>query len=134
MGVTTDTAITATTIGITTTTIIIVTGHGLALSTVAPATTATIETSPLFEIARVLVRLDHVASIGNGGYLHLNFRLWACLLFVLRHWHRRAVDARPQRPSSESGRSDESILLPCALAFDFLTLPAGHPFWMPTMK
>jgi hypothetical protein len=58
MGVTTDTAITATTIGITTTTIIIVTGHGLPLSTVTPATTATIETSPLFEIALVLVRLD----------------------------------------------------------------------------
>ena len=62
MGVTTDTAITATTIGITTTTIIIVTGLGLPLSTVAPATTATIETSPLSEIALVLVRLDHVAS------------------------------------------------------------------------
>jgi hypothetical protein len=46
MGVTTDTAITATTIGITTTTIIIVTGLGLPLSTVAPATTAIIETSP----------------------------------------------------------------------------------------
>jgi hypothetical protein len=56
MGVTTDTAITATTIGITTTTIIIVTGLGLPLSTVAPATTATIETSPLFEIAVMLVR------------------------------------------------------------------------------
>jgi hypothetical protein len=50
MGVTTDTAITATTIGITTTTIIIVTGLGLVLSTVTPATTATIETSPVFEI------------------------------------------------------------------------------------
>ena len=62
MGVTTDTAITATTIGITTTTIIIVTGLGLPLSTVAPATTATIETSPLFELALVLVRLNHVAS------------------------------------------------------------------------
>ena len=62
MGVTTDTAITATTIGITTTTIIIVTGIGFSLSTVAPATTATIETSPLFEIPIVLVRLDHVAS------------------------------------------------------------------------
>ena len=61
MGVTTDTAITATTIGITTTTIIIVTGLGLALSTVAPATTATIETSPLFKIAVALVRLGHVA-------------------------------------------------------------------------
>jgi len=60
MGVTTDTAITATTIGITTTTIIIVTGLGLPLSTVAPATTATIETSPLSEIALVLVRFDHV--------------------------------------------------------------------------
>jgi hypothetical protein len=84
MGVTTDTAITATTIGITTTTIIIVTGLGLALSTVAPGTTATIEISPLFEIAQVLVRFDHVASIGSGGYLHPNFRLWACLLFVLR--------------------------------------------------
>jgi len=68
MGVTTDTAITATTIGITTTTIIIVTGHGLALSTVAPATTATIETSPLFEIALVLVRFDHVAY-GTGERL-----------------------------------------------------------------
>ena len=63
MGVTTDTAITATTIGITTTTIIIVTGLGLPLSTVAPATTATIETSPLFEIALVHVRFDLVASI-----------------------------------------------------------------------
>jgi len=62
MGVTTDTAITATTIGITTTTIIIVTGLGLALSTVAPATTATIETSPLFKLALVLVCLNHVAS------------------------------------------------------------------------
>jgi hypothetical protein len=67
MGVTTDTAITATTIGITTTTIIIVTGHGLPLSTVAPTTTATIETSPLFEIAVVLVRLDLVA--GGGAAL-----------------------------------------------------------------
>ena len=63
MGVTTDTAITATTIGITTTTIIIVTGLGLALSTVAPATTATIETSPPFEIALVLACLAHVASV-----------------------------------------------------------------------
>jgi hypothetical protein len=63
MGVTTDTAITATTIGITTTTIIIVTGIGFSLSTVAPGTTATIETSPLFEIALVLVRLDHAASV-----------------------------------------------------------------------
>ena len=63
MGVTTDTAITATTIGITTTTIIIVTGIGFSLSTVALATTATIETSPFFEIASVLVRLDHVASV-----------------------------------------------------------------------
>jgi hypothetical protein len=63
MGVTTDTAITATTIGITTTTIIIVTGIGFSLSTVALATTATIETSPFFEIASVLVRLDHVASL-----------------------------------------------------------------------
>ena len=62
MGVTTDTAITATTIGITTTTIIIVIGLGLPLSTVAPATTATIETSPLFELAVVLVGLDHVSS------------------------------------------------------------------------
>ena len=62
MGVTTDTAITATTIGITTTTIIIVTGIGFSLSTVAPATTATIETSPFFEIASVLVRLDHIAK------------------------------------------------------------------------
>ena len=62
MGVTTDTAITATTIGITTTTIIIVTGLGLPLSTVAAVTTATIETSPLFKVALVLVRLDHVAS------------------------------------------------------------------------
>jgi hypothetical protein len=62
MGVTTDTAITATTIGITTATIIIVTGPGLPLSTVAPATTATIETSPLFEISPVLVRFDHVSS------------------------------------------------------------------------
>jgi hypothetical protein len=61
MGVTTDTAITATTIGITTTTIIIVTGIGFSLSTVAPATTATIETSPFFEIAPVLLRRDHVA-------------------------------------------------------------------------
>ena len=61
MGVTTDTAITATTIGITITTIIIVTGLGLPLSTVAPATTAAIETSPLFKIARLLVRRDHVA-------------------------------------------------------------------------
>ena len=61
MGVTTDTAITATTIGITTTTIIIVTGLGLPLSTVAAVTTATIETSPLFEIARVLGRLDYVS-------------------------------------------------------------------------
>jgi hypothetical protein len=59
MGVTTDTAITATTIGITTTTIIIVTGLGLPLSTVAPATTATIESPPFFEIALVFVRLDH---------------------------------------------------------------------------
>jgi len=71
MGVTTDTAITATTIGITTTTIFIVTGLGLPLSTVAPATTATIETSPLFEIARLLVRLNHVASLivnaNHGG-------------------------------------------------------------------
>ncbi len=50
MGVTTDTAITGTTIGITTTTIIIVTVIGFSLSTVAPATTATIETSPLFEV------------------------------------------------------------------------------------
>jgi len=32
----------------------------------------------------VLVRFDHVARIGSGGYLHPNFRLWACLLFVLR--------------------------------------------------
>jgi hypothetical protein len=63
MGVTTDTAITATIIGITTTTIIIVTGIGFSLSTVAPATTATIETSPSFEIALVFVRLDHVASV-----------------------------------------------------------------------
>ena len=63
MGVTTDTAITANTIGITTTTIIIVTGLGLPLSTVAPATTATIETSPLFEIALVLVRLNHVVGV-----------------------------------------------------------------------
>jgi hypothetical protein len=61
MVVTTDTAITATSIGTTTTTIIIVTGLGLALSTVAPGTTATIETSLLFEIALVVVRLDHVA-------------------------------------------------------------------------
>jgi hypothetical protein len=68
MGVTTDTAITATTIGITTTTIIIVTGLGLALSTVGPGTTATIETSPLFEIALVLVRFDHVAY-GTGERL-----------------------------------------------------------------
>jgi hypothetical protein len=83
---------------------------------------------PFFEIPRVLVRLDHVASIGNGGYLHLNFRLWACLLFVLRQWHRKAVDARPRRPSSESGHSGESTLLPCAFALDFLTLPRGHPF------
>jgi hypothetical protein len=82
----------------------------------------------LFKIARVLVRLDHVASIGNGGYLHLNFRLRACLLFVLRQWRRRAVDARPQRPSSESGHSDESILLPCAFAFDSLTLRREYPF------
>ena len=69
MGVTTDTAITATTIGLTTTTIIIVTGLGLPLSTVAPATTATIETSPLFEIAVVFVRFDHVArSIINANH------------------------------------------------------------------
>jgi len=61
-GVTTDTAITATTIGITTTTIIIVTGPGLLLSTVAAATTATIETSPLLKIALVLVLLGHVAG------------------------------------------------------------------------
>ncbi len=63
MGVTTDTAITGTTIGITTTTIIIVTVIGFSLSTVAPATTATIETSPLFEVALVLVRFEHVASL-----------------------------------------------------------------------
>jgi hypothetical protein len=79
---------------------------------------------PLF----VLVHLDDVASIGNSGYLHLNFRLWACLLFALRQWHRRVVDARPRRPSSESGHSDESILLSCAFALGFLTLPRGHPF------
>jgi hypothetical protein len=54
MGVTTDTAITATTIDIITTTIIIVTELGLPLSTVAPATTATIETAQLFELACVL--------------------------------------------------------------------------------
>lgn len=59
MVVTTDTVIMATTIGITTTTIIIVTGIGFFLSTVAPATTATIEASRLVEIALVLVRLDH---------------------------------------------------------------------------
>jgi hypothetical protein len=63
MGVTTDTAITATTIGITTTTIIIVTGIGFSQSTVAQATTATIETSPFSEIALVLVRFNHVARI-----------------------------------------------------------------------
>jgi hypothetical protein len=57
--VTTDTAITATTIGITTTTIIIVTGIGFSLSTVALATTATIEASPLFGIALVFALLDH---------------------------------------------------------------------------
>ena len=51
MGVTTDTAITAATICINTTTIIIVTEHGFPLSTVVPATTVTIETSPLSEIA-----------------------------------------------------------------------------------
>ena len=83
----------------------------------------------LFKIARVLVLLDHVGSIGNGGYLHLNFRLRACLLLVLCQSHRRAVDARPQRPSSESGHSDESILLPCACAFDFLTLRGEFPFY-----
>jgi hypothetical protein len=63
MGVTTDTAITATTIGITTTTIIIVIGHGLPLSTVAPATTATIETSPLFEVA---LRTEYFAGSVSG--------------------------------------------------------------------
>ena len=67
-------------------------------------------------------------AIGSGGYLHLNFRLWACLLFVLRQWHRTTIDARPRRPSSESGHSDESILLPCAFAFDFLTLRPEYPF------
>jgi hypothetical protein len=60
-GATTDTAITAITIGIATTTIITVTVLGLPLSTVAPATTATIEILPLFKIALVLVRLDHGA-------------------------------------------------------------------------
>ena len=63
MGATTDTAITANTIGITTTTIIIVTALGLSVSPVVPGTTATTETSPLFEIALVLVRFHHAASI-----------------------------------------------------------------------
>jgi hypothetical protein len=67
MGATTDTAITATTIGITITTIIIVTGLGLPLSTVAPATTATIETSPLFEVTLVLVRLDHSVRFASSN-------------------------------------------------------------------
>jgi hypothetical protein len=44
----------------------------------------TCNASLFFEIAFVVVRLDHVASIGSGGYLHPNFRLWACLLLVLR--------------------------------------------------
>jgi hypothetical protein len=44
----------------------------------------TCNASLFFEIAFVVVRLDHVASIGSGGYLHPNFRLWASLLFVLR--------------------------------------------------
>ena len=61
--VTTGTATTAIIIDITTTTIIIVTVIGFSLSTVAPATTATIETSPLFEVALVLVHFDHVASL-----------------------------------------------------------------------
>jgi len=63
MGVTTDTATTAITIGITTTTIIIVTGVGLPLSTAAPAITAITETSPLFEIALVLARLHNARQV-----------------------------------------------------------------------
>ena len=75
MGATTDTAITAITIGIATTTIIIVTVLGSPLSTVAPATTATIEILPVFEIALVFVRLDHVASsIANADREHLQLR------------------------------------------------------------
>jgi hypothetical protein len=58
MDVTIDTVTTATIIGTITITVIIVIGFGLPMFPLVPATTATIETSPLFQIAHVLVRFN----------------------------------------------------------------------------
>jgi hypothetical protein len=72
--------------------------------------------------------LTWLLCIASGGPFQLNFRLSAYLLFVLRQWHRTAIDARPQRPVLESGHSSESIFVFCALAFEWLTLGRAHSF------